>query len=68
MVKNHNLAKHIVDIAWNKLITIISYKAEWAGKCVELVTPENTLKCARVVATLLKKIFLKEYTTVLIVN
>ena len=42
MIKNHNLAKHIADVSWNKLITITTYKAEWAGKCVELVNPKNT--------------------------
>lgn len=42
MVKNHCLAKHIADAAWNKLITATSYKAEWAGKRVELVNPSNT--------------------------
>ena len=42
MVQNHCLAKHIVDAAWNKLITTTSYKAEWAGKRVELVNPSNT--------------------------
>lgn len=42
MIKNHNLAKHIADVAWNKLITITTYKAEWAGKIVELINPKNT--------------------------
>jgi len=57
MVKNHCLAKHIADAAWNKLITTKSYKvfqlagwnfsddsrkAEWAGKRVELVNPNGT--------------------------
>jgi putative transposase len=42
MVKNHGLAKHIADAAWNKLITTTSYKAEWAGKRVELVNPNGT--------------------------
>jgi putative transposase len=42
MVKNHCLAKHIADAAWNKLIAATSYKAEWAGKRVELVNPSNT--------------------------
>ena len=39
MVKNHCLAKYIVDVAWSKLITTTSYKVEWAGKRVELVNP-----------------------------
>lgn len=42
MVKNHCLAKHIADASWNKLITATTYKAEWAGKRVELVNPNNT--------------------------
>ncbi len=42
MVRNHGLAKHIADAAWNKLITTTYYKAEWAGKRVELVNPSNT--------------------------
>jgi len=42
MVKNHCLAKHIADAAWNKLIATTSYKAEWAGKRVVLVNPSNT--------------------------
>ena len=42
MVKNHCLAKHIADAAWNRLIGATSYKAEWAGKRVELVNPSNT--------------------------
>jgi len=42
MVKNHCLAKHIADAAWNKLIITTSYKAEWAGKRVELVNPNST--------------------------
>jgi putative transposase len=42
MIKNHCLAKHIADAAWDKLITTTSYKAEWAGKRVELVNPSNT--------------------------
>ncbi|MDD3710358.1 MAG: RNA-guided endonuclease TnpB family protein [Methanothrix sp.] len=48
MVKNHCLTKYITDAAWNKLITATSYKAEWAGKRVELVNPSNTSQiCSR---------------------
>ena len=54
MVKNHCLAKHIADAAWNKLIITTSYKAEWAGKRVELVNPSNTSQicsgCGQVVS------------------
>jgi putative transposase len=44
MVKNHSLAKHILDAAWSKLVTYTSYKAESAGRKVVLVDPKNTSK------------------------
>jgi putative transposase len=44
MSKNHNLAKHILDAAWSKLVTYTSYKAENAGRKVILVDPKNTSK------------------------
>lgn len=42
MVKNHHLAKSITDGSWGKLIQYCIYKAENAGKYVELVNPKNT--------------------------
>lgn len=42
MVKNRNLAKHILDSSWNKLVQYTSYKAESAGGKVVLVDPKNT--------------------------
>jgi len=48
MVKNHNLAKSIGDVAWNMLVTLTSYKAVNAGSMVVLVDPRNTSKmCSR---------------------
>jgi len=48
MVKNHNLAKSIGDVAWNMLVTLTSYKAANAGSMVILVDPRNTSKmCSR---------------------
>ncbi len=44
MAKNHNLAKHILDAAWNKLVAYTTYKAENAGRNVVLVNPKNTSK------------------------
>jgi putative transposase len=44
MSKNHNLAKHILDAAWSKLVTYTSYKVENAGRKVILVNPKNTSK------------------------
>ena len=44
MVKNHHLARSIHDASWGKLIEFTSYKAEEAGKTVELVNPRNTSK------------------------
>ena len=42
MIKNHNLAKSISDAGWSQLINLTKYKAEYAGKIVELVNPRGT--------------------------
>jgi putative transposase len=48
MVKNHNLAKAIHDVAWSQFIAITAYKAEEAGKQVLVVNPNGTSQiCSR---------------------
>ena len=48
IVRNHHLAKSILDASWNELIRQLSYKAEEAGSVVLLVDPRNTSKtCSR---------------------
>ena len=48
MLKNHNLAKHIQDHAWGKLIQFAVSKAAKAGKMVELVDARYTSqKCSQ---------------------
>jgi putative transposase len=42
MVHNHDLAKSIFDVVWNKLVQYTSYKAVGAGRRVVLVYPANT--------------------------
>ena len=42
MVQNHHLAKSILDASWSQLINLAIYKAEYAGKIVELVNPNGT--------------------------
>ncbi|HMB45840.1 MAG TPA: RNA-guided endonuclease TnpB family protein [Candidatus Methanoperedens sp.] len=42
MLKNHHLAKSIVDVSWSQLINLTIYKAEYSGKVVELVNPNGT--------------------------
>jgi len=42
MVKNHYLAKSISDAGWDQLVGFTSYKAEYAGKTMELVNPRRT--------------------------
>ena len=44
MIKNHHLAKSISDASWYQLIQFTTYKAEYAGRIVELVNPRNTSK------------------------
>jgi putative transposase len=42
MVHNHHLAKSILDAGWGQIIRFTAYKAEYAGKAVELVDPYYT--------------------------
>lgn len=32
MVKNHKLAKHIIDVSWSKFVNLLVYKSEWNEK------------------------------------
>lgn len=40
MLKNHKLARHISDVAWNQFINMLIYKSDWYGKCV-IKVPTN---------------------------
>jgi len=42
MVKNHNLAKNILDASWWKFFKMLSYKAERAGRTLLKVKPAYT--------------------------
>lgn len=48
MTKNHRLAKSIADVSWNNFALMMKYKAEWAGKEVVFVNPNNTSKTCSV--------------------
>jgi putative transposase len=54
MLQKHNLAKHIQDHAWGKLVQFTQSKAAKAGKIVELVdaryTSQRCSKCAIMVS------------------
>jgi putative transposase len=55
MLKNHNLAKHIQDHSWGKLIQFTQGKAAKAGKVVELVDARYTSqKCSECGTIVLK--------------
>ena len=48
MVKNHSLAKSIMDASWGQLQAFTSYKAAEAGTIVEFVDPYGTtVNCSR---------------------
>ncbi|MEM2841881.1 MAG: transposase, partial [Thermoproteota archaeon] len=42
MVRNHSLAKKILDASWGKFLYMLSYKAERAGAFVVKVNPRGT--------------------------
>jgi len=44
MTKLRHLAQSILDASWNKFFGMLSYKAESAGKIVEVVNPRGTSK------------------------
>lgn len=55
MVKNHNLAKSIVDAGWNQLVQFVTYKAESAGRQVVQVNPFNTSQQCSACGEIVKK-------------
>ncbi len=42
MVKSNYLSRSIHDVSWKTLINFITYKADYAGKFIELINPYNT--------------------------
>ena len=42
MLKNHHLAKSIADVGWSRFLSILSFKAAYAGKRVVAVPPAYT--------------------------
>jgi len=42
LVQNRHLAKSILDAGWGQIIRFTAYKAEYAGKTIELVDPYYT--------------------------
>lgn len=48
MVKNHGLAKSIIDAAWHQIVNFTTYKAACAGRLVVTVEPRYTSQtCSR---------------------
>jgi len=55
MVQNGYLAKSIADAAWSKLVELVAYKAENAGRKLVQVNPRNTSQMCSGCGELVKK-------------
>ncbi|MBD1373702.1 transposase [Hazenella sp. IB182357] len=55
IVKNHNLAKSIIDAGWNQLVRFTTYKAAYAGKQLIQVDPYNTSQVCSECGLIVKK-------------
>ena len=55
MIKNQHLAKSINDAGWGQLIEYTKFKAEYAGRVVQLVNPRNTSQNCSSCGTKVKK-------------
>jgi transposase len=42
MVRNHGYSKSILDASWSKFFSMLSYKAEGAGRTLVKVNPRGT--------------------------
>ena len=55
MVKNHHLAKSITDAGWSGFLSILSFKAAYAGKTVVAVPPAYTSQACSGCGIMVKK-------------
>jgi putative transposase len=55
MLKNHQLAKSIVDAGWSSFLSILSFKAAYAGKTVVAVPPAYTSQACLGCGVIVKK-------------
>lgn len=63
LLKNHNLAKHISDVAWRQFRSFCEYKAEWSGKVVKIIGRfEPSSKMCNVCGTINRDLKLSDRT------
>ena len=55
LVKNHHLAKSIADAGWSQFLSILSFKAAYAGKTVVAVPPASTSQACSGCGVLVQK-------------
>ncbi len=61
MIKNHKLARAISNAGWNKLVSMIKYKASWYGKTVLQVNPPYTSQTCSVCGCVNNKLGYNQY-------
>jgi putative transposase len=55
LLKNHHLAKSIADVGWSRFLSILSFKAAYAGKRVVAVPPAFTSQACAGCGILVRK-------------
>lgn len=65
MVKNHKLAKSILECSWSEFVRMLQYKADWYGKIISKIDrfypSSQTCSCCGFINTKTKDLSIREW-------